>query len=103
MHLSAPSPEGCTISYPSEVAPYPVISPYILAPLAFACSNSSSTKVPPPPAITKPSLSASYALEDLFGVELYFDDKAPIASNKIDKVQWSSSPPPAKTMFCFPI
>ena len=31
------------------------------------------------------------------------DDKAPIASNRIDKVQCSSSPPPANTIFCLPI
>ena len=85
------------------MAPYPVISPYILAPLALACSSSSRTKVPPPPEITKPSLSASYALDAILGLLLYFDDKAPIASNNIDKVQCNSSPPPAKIMFCFPI
>ena len=102
MHLTAPSPEGATMSYPSELAPYPTISAYIFAPLALACSYSSKTIIPPPPAITNPSLSESYARLARCGVLLYLDDIAPIASNKDDKDQSNSSPPPAKTISCIP-
>ena len=36
------------------------------------------------------------------GVSLYWVDNAPMASNRNDWLQCSSSPPPAKTMSCLP-
>ena len=41
--------------------------------------------------------------EAVAGVSLYFDDIAPIASNRTDNVQSSSSHPPAKITSCLPI
>src|ERR1700687_2816136 len=72
------------------------------APRALACSSSSSTTTPAPPAITKPSRLMSYGREAVAGVSLYFDDIAPMASNSTDRVQSSSSQPPAKMMSCLP-
>jgi 3-oxoacyl-[acyl-carrier-protein] synthase-1 len=80
------------MSYPSDVAPYPVNSAYIFALLAFACSYSSKTIAPPPPAIINPSLSASYGLDAFSGVLLYFDDKAGIASKYNSTPEKASRP-----------
>ena len=44
-------------------------------------ADKTRAKTPPPPAITKPSLVLSYALDAVSGVSLYFEDKAVIASN----------------------
>ena len=88
------------MSYPSEFAKYPDNFARIFAPLFFACSSSSSTIIPEPPEMTKPSLSESYGLDATVGVELKFEDRAPIASNKHDELQCSSSLPPAITIFC---
>jgi hypothetical protein len=70
------------------------------APRQRACSSDSSTSMPPPPAMTKPSRSVSKAREACAGVALYRLDIAPIASNSIDSCQLSSSPPPANTTSC---
>ena len=45
---------------------------------------------------------ADHTREAVAGVSLYFVDIAPIASNRFDSVQSSSSQPPAKTMSCLP-
>ena len=58
--------------------------------------------MPPPPAMTKPSRVASKARLAVSGVSLYFELIAPMASNRQESVQSSSSPPPAKTMSCLP-
>ena len=63
MQRTAPSPDGATMSWPSEVAPKPTSSARIVAPRACACSSASSTSMPPPPAMTKPSRAASKARE----------------------------------------
>ena len=42
------------------------------------------------------------AARDLGGVALYSDDMAPMASNRTDSVQSSSSQPPANMMSCLP-
>ena len=34
------------------------------------------------------------------GLSLKLDDNAPIASNRLEELQWRSSPPPAITMSC---
>jgi hypothetical protein len=52
--------------------------------------------------MTKPSRSASKAREARSGVSLNFEDIAPIASNRHESVQSSSSPPPANMMSCWP-
>ena len=52
--------------------------------------------------MTNPSRSASYARDATAGVSLYLLESAPIASNKMDIVQCVSSPPPAKTISCWP-
>ena len=59
----------------------------MLAPLFFACSSSSKINMPEPPDITKPSLSLSYALDAEAGSSLKLEDRAPIASNKLDELQ----------------
>ncbi len=51
--------------------------------------------MPPPPAMTKPSRSASKAREARVGVSLNRDDIAPMASKRQESVQSSSSAPPA--------
>ena len=102
MQRIAPSPDGATMSWPSEVAPKPTSSARMVAPRACACSSDSSTSMPPPPAMTKPSRLASKAREALVPGSLYFEDIAPIASNSSDSSQLSSSPPPAKTTSCWP-
>ena len=84
MQFFAPSPDGATISSPSDVAEYPFISAYIFAFLDKACSNSSTIRIPPPPEITKPSLFSSKGLEAAVGFSLKLLDKAPIASNNPD-------------------
>ena len=102
MHRSAPSPEGDTISAPSEVAPYPVTSQMMFAPRAKACSSSSTTTHPPPREGAKPSLFASYAREAIAGVSLYLLVSAPIASNIAAIDQCISSAPPARRTSCLP-
>ena len=102
MHLRAPSPEGATISYPSELAKYPESFARIFAFLFLACSSSSKIKIPDPPAITNPSLFLSYGREACVGVSLNFEESAPIASNKLEELQCSSSPPPAIIISCCP-
>ena len=102
MQRTAPSPDGATMSWPSEVAPKPTSSARIFAPRACACSSASSTSMPPPPAMTKPSRAASKAREATCGRSLKPVDMAPIASNSSDNSQLSSSPPPAKTTSCRP-
>src|ERR1700732_441094 len=73
------------------------------APRAFACSSSSRISTPAPPAITNPSRSRSKAREAFSGVSLNPDDMAPMPSKRTDKVQSSSSQPPAKMTSCLPI
>jgi hypothetical protein len=58
--------------------------------------------MPAPPAMTKPSRSASKAREARCGVSLYLEDMAPMASNRTESVQSSSSPPPANITSCLP-
>ncbi len=58
--------------------------------------------MPPPPEITNPSRFSSKARLAFSGVSLNLDDIAPIASNRHDSVQSSSSPPPANITSCLP-
>ena len=91
------------MSYPSEFAKYPESLARIFAPLCFACSSSSKIIIPAPPEITNPSLFESYGLDAIVGVELKLDESAPMASNKQDELQCSSSLPPAMTTSCWPL
>jgi len=59
--------------------------------------------MPPPPEITKPSRSASKARLARSGVSLNFALIAPMASKRHERVQSSSSPPPANIRSCLPI
>ena len=52
--------------------------------------------------MTNPSRFLSYAREAVCGRSLYFDDMAPMASNRTERVQSSSSHPPAKMTSCLP-
>ena len=56
-----------------------------------------------PPSVTSSRSPLSKAREARAGVSLYFVDIAPMASKSADKVQSSSSQPPAKTTSCLPI
>ena len=90
------------MSSPSELAPKPTSSARIGASRATACSSASSTRAPPPPAMTKPSRPWSKAREAASGVSLRAVLSAPMPSNRLAMPQPSSSPPPANITSCTP-
>ena len=61
-----PSSAGDVTWYASQVAPYPATSARIVAPLFFACSNSSKITIPAPSPITNPLRSLSNGIDALF-------------------------------------
>merc|ERR1719183_735512 len=56
--------------------------------------------MPPPPAMTNPSRVTSKAREAVVGASLYFEERAPMASNITLNPQSSASPAPQNMMSC---